>query len=91
MGDARVSVLEITRVNLTCFPISSIVDPHSHLGVLSSPALSGSNDLNSFHGPILPWLRSLDGLNTHDESYSLSIAGGVTTALILPGSANTIG
>ncbi|KAI0253986.1 hypothetical protein BJV78DRAFT_1280411 [Lactifluus subvellereus] len=62
-----------------------IVDAHSHLGVLSSPALSGSNDLNSFNGPILPWLRSLDGLNTHDESYSLSIAGGVTTALILPG------
>ena len=30
-------------------------------------------------------------LNTHDESYPLSIAGGVTTALILPGSANTIG
>ncbi|KAH9012023.1 carbohydrate esterase family 9 protein [Lactarius pseudohatsudake] len=57
----------------------------------AAPSLSGANDGNSHNGPILPWLRSLDGLNTHDESYPLSIAGGVTTALILPGSANAIG
>lgn len=41
--------------------------------------------------PILPWLRSIDGMNTHDESYQLAMAGGVTTAQILPGSANNIG
>ncbi|KDQ28082.1 hypothetical protein PLEOSDRAFT_1077055 [Pleurotus ostreatus PC15] len=34
---------------------------------------------------------SLDGLNTHDDSYLLSISGGVTTSLVLPGSANAIG
>ncbi|KAF9025082.1 hypothetical protein BDZ89DRAFT_93325 [Hymenopellis radicata] len=32
-------------------------------------------------------LRNLDGLNTHDESYHLAIAGGLTAALVLPGSA----
>ncbi|KAI0266867.1 carbohydrate esterase family 9 protein [Gloeopeniophorella convolvens] len=68
-----------------------IVDAHSHLGVLSAPHLAGANDGNSFKGTILPWLRSLDGLNTHDDSYPLSISGGVTTALVLPGSANAIG
>ncbi|KIP04854.1 hypothetical protein PHLGIDRAFT_129239 [Phlebiopsis gigantea 11061_1 CR5-6] len=69
-----------------------IVDLHSHLGSASSPELEGaSGDDNSIHGPILPWLRVLDGLNTHDDSYALSIAGGVTTALVLPGSANVIG
>lgn len=69
-----------------------IVDLHSHLGDASSPELDGaSGDDNSLHGPILPWLRALDGLNTHDDSYALSIAGGVTTALVLPGSANAIG
>lgn len=78
-------------MKLTCVRISSIVDAHSHLGVLAAPSLSGANDGNSHNGPILPWLRSLDGLNTHDDSYPLSIAGGVTTALILPGSANAIG
>ncbi|KAI9569587.1 composite domain of metallo-dependent hydrolase [Boletus coccyginus] len=68
-----------------------IVDMHSHLGMDSLPQLSGSSDTNSLKGPILPWLRSLDGLNTHDNSYRLSISGGVTTANVLPGSANAIG
>jgi hypothetical protein len=69
-----------------------LVDPHSHLGDASSPALDGaSGDDNSFKGTVQPWLRSLDGLNTHDDSYYLSIAGGVTTAIVLPGSANAIG
>ncbi|CAK5272806.1 unnamed protein product [Mycena citricolor] len=39
-------------------------------------------------GPVLPWLRSWDGLNTHDDAYRLSIAGGVTSAGRVPGSAN---
>ena len=68
-----------------------IIDIHSHLGDLPSPALGGAEDDNSLKGTIQPWLRSLDGLNTHDDSYLLSVAGGVTTALILPGSANAIG
>ncbi|KAJ7735556.1 hypothetical protein DFH07DRAFT_1065042 [Mycena maculata] len=68
-----------------------IVDAHSHLGVYSAPALNGASDGNSIKAPILPWLRSIDGLNTHDDAYRLAIAGGVTTAQILPGSANNIG
>ncbi|TFY65178.1 hypothetical protein EVJ58_g2131 [Rhodofomes roseus] len=53
-----------------------IVDLHSHLGVSSSPHLLGASDGNSRHGPILPWLRALDALNTHDAAYELSVAGG---------------
>ncbi|KIJ15978.1 hypothetical protein PAXINDRAFT_99322 [Paxillus involutus ATCC 200175] len=68
-----------------------IVDVHSHIAVASSPSLDGANDANSLKGLTLPWLRSLDGLNTHDASYVHSIAGGVTTSLILPGSADAIG
>ncbi|KAG6903047.1 hypothetical protein C0995_007480 [Termitomyces sp. Mi166 len=68
-----------------------IVDIHSHLGDFSSPSLDGTEDATSPHGTIQPWLKSLDGLNTHDDSYPLSIAGGVTTALVLPGSSNAIG
>ena len=47
--------------------------------------------MNSRKAPILPWLRSIDGLNTHDDAYELSMSGGVTTAQVLPGSANNIG
>jgi imidazolonepropionase-like amidohydrolase len=68
-----------------------IVDLHSHLVVDSSPALEGSDDTNSLKGLVLPWLRSLDGLNTHDDAYQLSISGGVTSANVLPGSADAIG
>lgn len=55
------------------------------------PLLLGSRDTNSRKAPILPWLRSVDGLNTHDDSYGLTISGGVTTVQVLPGSANNIG
>ncbi|GLB34476.1 putative carbohydrate esterase family 9 protein [Lyophyllum shimeji] len=68
-----------------------LVDLHSHIGLSSAPELRGAADTNSRKAPILPWLRSIDGLNTHDASYQLAIAGGVTTAQILPGSANNIG
>ena len=68
-----------------------IIDVHSHMGDWSIPILDGASDANSLKGPILPWLRSLDGLNTRDDSYPLVVAGGLTTALILPGSANGIG
>ena len=70
---------------------AGIVDLHSHLGDDASPGLSGAADTNSRKGITQPWLRSLDGLNTHDESYRLSISGGITTAVVLPGSANAIG
>lgn len=51
----------------------------------------GAIDLNSNKGPIAPWLRSIDGLNTHDDSYELAMAGGVTSAQVMPGSRNAIG
>ena len=68
-----------------------LIDLHSHLGVFSAPTLSGARDFNSHRGTVLPWLRSLDGLNTHDDAYRLALAGGVTSALVIPGSANAIG
>ncbi|GAA5966695.1 hypothetical protein JCM3765_007601 [Sporobolomyces pararoseus] len=68
-----------------------IVDMHSHIGVDSMPSLSGSDDTNSVAAPTLPHLRSLDGINTHDLAFKRTVSGGVTTSLILPGSANSIG
>lgn len=72
-------------------PTTSIVDLHSHIGDSPSPELDGADDANSILGTVQPWLRALDALNTHDDSYALSISGGVTTALVLPGSADAIG
>ncbi|KAH0826552.1 hypothetical protein J3R83DRAFT_4906 [Lanmaoa asiatica] len=83
------NVIEIDAEGTWVTP--GIVDVHSHIAVDSSPALRGADDTNSQKGLTLPWLRSLDGLNTHDDSYAHSIAGGVTTSLILPGSGSAIG
>ncbi|KAI0374295.1 composite domain of metallo-dependent hydrolase [Pilatotrama ljubarskyi] len=83
---------DLTRIDAQGRWVSpGIVDLHSHIGVGSSPELDGADDTNSFKGPVQPWLRALDALNTHDDSYATSIAGGVTTSLVLPGSANAIG
>jgi imidazolonepropionase-like amidohydrolase len=68
-----------------------IVDLHSHMGVDAAPELRGSDDTNSLKSAVLPWLRSLDGFNTHDLAFNGSIAGGITTMLVLPGSAGNIG
>lgn len=55
------------------------------------PELSGAADSNSMKGIVQPFLRTLDAINTHDEAYAFMIAGGVTSANILPGSADAIG
>lgn len=94
---SMIQQLELENVNLEivdahgAWVTPGIVDLHSHIGVGSVPQLNGARDGNSRKAPILPWLRSIDGLNTHDASYELAMAGGVTTAQILPGSANDIG
>ncbi|KAL7282640.1 hypothetical protein ACG7TL_004113 [Trametes sanguinea] len=68
-----------------------LVDLHSHLGLMSAPITAGALDYSSSHGPILPWLRTIDGFNTHDAALRLAVAGGVTSAQIVPGSENVIG
>ncbi|GAA5841787.1 hypothetical protein JCM11251_004064 [Rhodosporidiobolus azoricus] len=68
-----------------------IVDMHSHVGVDSLPGLKASDDTNSHAGAVLPHLRSLDGINGHDLAYRRNVAGGITTSLVLPGSANNVG
>ncbi|OCH88880.1 composite domain of metallo-dependent hydrolase [Obba rivulosa] len=96
VGYVSQSLLDSTTEHVTidahgAWITPGIIDVHSHIGVGTAPAFDGVEDGNSFKGPIQPWLRSLDGLNTHDDSYKISAAGGVTTSLILPGSANAIG
>lgn len=83
-------LLEVIDVH-NAWVTPGIVDMHSHMGDDSLPELNGSEDYYSRKAVIAPWARTLDGLNTHDLSYELSIAGGVTTAIILPGSAGAIG
>ncbi|KAI0251330.1 hypothetical protein BJV78DRAFT_1282605 [Lactifluus subvellereus] len=67
-----------------------LIDFHSHIGLYSLPTLHASFNLNSNKGPILPWLRTIDAFDTHDDSLQLVMAGGVTSMQVLPGSLNAI-
>ncbi|RKP05677.1 hypothetical protein THASP1DRAFT_19507, partial [Thamnocephalis sphaerospora] len=68
-----------------------IVDMHSHMGVDSWPELRATDDTNDMVDPTYPQLRTLDAFNPHDPAIKRVASGGVTTALILPGSGNLMG
>ena len=87
LGSLQVSRCPIENERWLMPLLSGIVDTHSHMGLDSAPGLKGSSDTNSHRGNTQPWLRSFDGFNTHDLAFNLSISGGITTMLVLPGSA----
>ncbi|CAO3608609.1 unnamed protein product [Cunninghamella blakesleeana] len=68
-----------------------IVDMHSHLGVDSWPELAATDDTNEMTSPVTPFVRSIDGFNPSDLAIRVVSSGGVTSALVLPGSGNLIG
>jgi len=68
-----------------------IIDTHSHMGVYPSPGLKAHADGNEATEPNTAYVRSADGFWPQDPQIDYARAGGVTTAQILPGSANLIG
>jgi imidazolonepropionase-like amidohydrolase len=71
--------------------IPGIVDTHSHIGIGSRPSVPANEDVNEGTGPIQPGLRALDAIYPADPGIRMALAGGVTTANIMPGSGNVIG
>lgn len=68
-----------------------LIDMHSHMGVYSWPAGSGSNDGNEAVEPFTPRVRAGDSFDPEDPAIARARAGGITTIQVLPGSANLIG
>src|SRR5262249_19358811 len=71
--------------------IPGLVDTHSHVGIFGRAGGQGSADGNEMTGPVQPGLRALDAINPDDAGFKMALAGGVTTANIMPGSGNAIG
>jgi imidazolonepropionase-like amidohydrolase len=71
--------------------IPGLVDTHSHIGIFSRPQVSANQDGNEMTGPVQPGLRAIDSINPDDPGIRMAVAGGVTTANIMPGSGNAIG
>lgn len=68
-----------------------IIDIHSHLGVYSVPGVKENEDGNEIAHPVTPEVRALDSFNFEDPALKSALAGGVTTIVSRPGSANVIG
>jgi imidazolonepropionase-like amidohydrolase len=71
--------------------IPGLVDTHSHIGIWPRPHVQANADGNEGSGPVQPGLRALDAIHPDDPGIRMALAGGVTTANIMPGSANVIG
>jgi imidazolonepropionase-like amidohydrolase len=71
--------------------IPGLVDTHSHIGIYPRPAVPANSDGNEMTGPAQPGLRAIDAIYPDDPGIRMAVAGGVTTANIMPGSGNVIG
>ena len=71
--------------------LPGLVDIHSHLGVYSVPDVTENQDGNEMTTPLTPEVRALDSFNFEDPALKAALAGGVTTIVSRPGSANVIG
>ena len=67
------------------------IDAHCHLGMWEDSMGFEGDDGNEWVDPVTPQLRSIDGINPMDITFKEAYAGGVTTAVTGPGSANVIG
>ena len=71
-----------------------LVDMHSHHTIDPWPMLPSNEDANEIHpdsGPLTPFVRTLDGMKAYDVATTLIASGGVTSSLVIPGSANIMG
>ncbi|HTC78445.1 MAG TPA: hypothetical protein VK657_07500, partial [Terriglobales bacterium] len=65
------------------FVTPGLVDPHSHIAL--------DDDVNEATSPVTPHMMMIDAFNSNDKAIYRILAGGVTTSLLLHGSANMIG
>jgi imidazolonepropionase-like amidohydrolase len=65
------------------FLMPGIIDSHAHLAL--------GNDVNEATSPVVPHMMMVDAFDNTDKAIYHAVAGGVTTSMLLHGSANMIG
>ncbi|MFZ2412980.1 MAG: hypothetical protein WAW16_02000 [Candidatus Cryosericum sp.] len=68
-----------------------LIDIDSGIGLKEESLGFEGNDLNEATDAVTPEMQAIDGLSPYDTSIAKSVMGGVTTALVLPGSSNVVG
>jgi imidazolonepropionase-like amidohydrolase len=73
------------------FVTPGIIDNHSHLGVYAAPGVDAHQDGNEMTKPNTAEVWAEHSVWPQDPQFPRSLAGGVTTLQVLPGSANLFG
>ncbi|KHK92291.1 amidohydrolase [Novosphingobium malaysiense] len=74
------------------FVTPGVIDAHSHLGDYPSPAVEALSDGNEATAPTTPDVWAEHSVWPQDPGFTRALAnGGVTSLMILPGSANLMG
>jgi imidazolonepropionase-like amidohydrolase len=73
------------------FVTPGLIDAHSHMGVYPMPELTANADGNEATRPVTANVRAADSVWPQDPAFSHALASGITTVLVLPGSANLVG
>ena len=68
-----------------------IIDIHSHLGNYPSPSTHSTSDGNEMTAPSTAQVWTEHSVWPQDAGFTRALAGGVTSLMILPGSANLFG
>ncbi|AEF93350.1 amidohydrolase [Desulfotomaculum nigrificans CO-1-SRB] len=68
-----------------------LIDAHTHVGIMEEIYRIEGDDTNETTDPVTPHLRAIDAVNPQDLGFQDALAGGVTTVVTGPGSANIVG
>lgn len=71
--------------------LPGFIDAHSHIGVHEEGNGWAGADGSELSGPNMAGVRALDAINIEDIAFTEALAGGVTAAVVKPGSGNPIG
>lgn len=71
--------------------LPGFVEAHGHVGIHEEGNAWAGNDTNELTDPVGARFRALDAINPADEGFKDALSGGVTSAVVKPGSGNPIG
>lgn len=87
LTDSNVKIIDCGNLYL----LPGFIDVHTHLGLYDEGTGWAGNDANETAEAMTPHIRAIDGVYPLDPAFTDAIKSGITTAHVMPGSANVIG